>query len=42
MKQKNRLNEVPLANITEQEVKSIQEPEKQLGDKYYLIAFKKD
>ncbi len=41
MEQKNRLNEVPLADITEQEVKSIQQLEKQLGDKYYLIAFQK-
>ncbi|SHK34291.1 hypothetical protein [Paramaledivibacter caminithermalis] len=42
MESKNRLNEVPLANINDGELKSIKNLEKQLNDKYYLIAFNKE
>ncbi len=36
---KNWLNEVPLADINQEELSSIQELEHKLGDRYYLIAF---
>ena len=42
MEQRNRLNEVPLANIDDQDLRNIKELEKNLGDKYYLIAFEKN
>ena len=34
--------EVPLAMVDNQELISIKELEKDLGDKYYLIAYKKN
>ncbi|MDH7480052.1 MAG: hypothetical protein QHH02_08580 [Syntrophomonadaceae bacterium] len=39
---KNRLSEVPLATITPEERGLIEELERRLGDRYYLIAFEKD
>lgn len=42
MESKNKLNEVPLANVDNRELKSIKDLEKQFDDKYYLIAFDKD
>lgn len=42
MENMNRLNEVPLADIGHDELKTIQDMESQLGDRYYLIAFKKE
>ena len=39
---KNHLNEVPLANITNEELNEIKKLENKLNDKYYLIAFKRD
>jgi hypothetical protein len=38
---KNKLNEVPLADLNDKELKEIKELEKKFEDKYYLIAFKK-
>lgn len=37
----NQLDEVPLANIDETELKQIKQLEQQMGDKYVLIALKK-
>lgn len=34
--------QVPLADIDQSELTSIMDLEKDLGDKYYLIAYKKD
>lgn len=42
MESKNKLNQVPLANVTNNELKSIKNLEQKLDDKYYLIAFNKD
>jgi len=42
MEQKNQLNQVPLGNITQQELQQIKELEQKLGEKYYLIAFDRD
>ncbi|MFZ5967006.1 MAG: hypothetical protein ACOYVK_07500 [Bacillota bacterium] len=42
MEQRNRLNEVPLASVDDQELRNIRELEEKLGDKYYLIAFEKN
>lgn len=42
MEPKNKLNEVPLANISDQELDKIKRLEEDLGDKYYLIAFNRD
>ena len=39
--EQNRLNEVPLANISDTELNEIKELEQKLKDKYYLIAFNK-
>lgn len=41
MEDKNKLNEVPLANVNKEELKQIQELEQAMGDKYYLIALEK-
>lgn len=41
MESRNRLNEVPLANVDNKDLTSIKDLEKELGDKYYLIAFDK-
>ncbi|MDK2823620.1 MAG: hypothetical protein PWQ67_154 [Clostridia bacterium] len=42
MEQKNKLNEVPLGNLSNQELQQIKELEQRLGDKYYIIAFNKN
>ncbi|ABW17758.1 hypothetical protein [Alkaliphilus oremlandii] len=45
MEDKNKLNELgemPLANVSNQELKQIKELEQSFGDKYYLIALDKD
>ena len=42
MELKNKLNEVPLANVDAADLRSIKDLESQLGDKYYIIAFDKD
>ncbi|MFZ5945937.1 MAG: hypothetical protein ACOYVD_17740 [Bacillota bacterium] len=41
MEQKNKLNQVPLGNVNEQELQQIKSLEEKLDDKYYLIAFDK-
>ncbi|WP_286673024.1 hypothetical protein [Anaeromonas frigoriresistens] len=41
MEMKNKLNEVPLANLNNQDLSKIKDLEKNLDEKYYLIAFKK-
>ncbi len=41
MESKNKLNEVPLANVDDTELQSIKNLEHQFNDKYYLIAFNK-
>jgi hypothetical protein len=41
MEQKNRLDQFPLGNVTQEELQQIKELEEKLGDKYYLIAFSK-
>lgn len=38
---KNRLSDVPIASINKDEERQIQNLERKLGDKYYLIAFEK-
>ncbi|MCG8502085.1 MAG: hypothetical protein MJB12_17010 [Firmicutes bacterium] len=42
MDSKNRLNEVPLAHLNEEELRQIRELEQKFGDKYFLMALKKD
>ena len=42
MESKNKLNEVPLANVNDNELNSIKDLEKKFDDKYYLIAFNKN
>ncbi|MGI6227518.1 MAG: hypothetical protein ACOYJ1_14820 [Peptococcales bacterium] len=42
MEQKNKLNEVPLGNVSQQELQEIKNLEQKLGNKYYLIAFNKN
>lgn len=41
MDQTNKINEVPLGNVSQQELQQIKELEQKLGDKYYLIAYNK-
>lgn len=41
MEIKNKLNEVPLANLKGNQLEKIKKLEKDLDDKYYLIAFNK-
>ncbi|EOD01557.1 hypothetical protein [Caldisalinibacter kiritimatiensis] len=41
MEFKNRLNEVPLADLNDKELDDIKKLEEKFNDKYYLIAFKK-
>lgn len=41
MDKKNKLGEVDLAKVTDNELKEIQKLEQQLGGKYYIIAFEK-
>ncbi len=41
MEDKNKLNEMSLANVNTQELKQIKELEETMGDKYYLIALDK-
>lgn len=38
----NNLNEVPLANLSNNELDKITDLEKELDEKYYLIAFEKN
>ncbi|GAA0180614.1 hypothetical protein SH2C18_32760 [Clostridium sediminicola] len=38
---KNKLNEFPLADVSNNEIEKIKQLENQLDDKYYLIAFEK-
>lgn len=42
MESKNKLNQVPLATVNDNDLKSIKNLEQKLDDKYYLIAFDKD
>jgi len=41
MEQKNKLDQVSLGNVTQEELQQIKDLEQKLGDKYYLIAFNK-
>ncbi|XMB66981.1 hypothetical protein RI065_00250 [Mycoplasmatota bacterium zrk1] len=41
MESKNKLNEVPIANISEEEIVKIKELESHLGDKYYIVVLEK-
>ena len=38
----NNLNEVPLANLSNNELDKLTHLEKELDEKYYLIAFEKN
>jgi len=38
----NNLNQVPLANLSNNELDRITQLEKEFNEKYYLIAFEKD
>ncbi len=42
LKSKNKLNEVSLGNVNNQELKEIKNLENKLDDKYILIAFDKN
>ncbi|MFZ7101837.1 MAG: hypothetical protein ACOWWO_04140 [Peptococcaceae bacterium] len=42
MEVKNKLNQVSLANISNQELNEIKELEQKLGNKFFLIAFDKE
>lgn len=42
MQEHNRLDEVPLANLSNDELNKITSLEKELDEKYYIIAFKKN
>jgi hypothetical protein len=37
----NKLNQVPLANLSSDELNEIKNTEEKMGKKYYLIAFEK-
>ena len=37
----NQLSEVPVARITKDEERQIQDLERKFGDRYYLVAFDK-
>lgn len=41
LEKENNLDQVPLGNINDSELKQIQQLEQQLDEKYYLIAFEK-
>ncbi|WP_278184245.1 hypothetical protein [Alkaliphilus metalliredigens] len=41
MEIKNKLSEVPLANLDSNHLEKVKKLEKELDDNYYLIAFKK-
>lgn len=41
MDKKNKLDEINLAKIDSNDLNQIQNLEKELGEKYYLIAFEK-
>ncbi|WP_183108854.1 hypothetical protein [Thermohalobacter berrensis] len=41
MEFKNRLNQVPLADLNDKELQEIKNLEEKFKDKYFLIAFKK-
>lgn len=38
----NKLSEVPLANLNQNELSQVKELENKMGEKFYLIAFKKE
>lgn len=38
----NNLNQLTVANMSENELRKVKELEGQLGDKYYIIAFEKN
>lgn len=38
----NKLNQVPLANLNLNELNQVKELENKMGEKFYLIAFKRD
>lgn len=38
----NNLNQLTVANMSENELRQVKELEGQLGDKYYIIAFEKN
>lgn len=42
MNDNNKLNQVPLANLNNNELNKVMELEKKLDGKYYLIAFNKN
>jgi len=42
MEDKNKLNEISLANVSNQELKQIKELEEIMNDKYYLMALDKE
>lgn len=42
METKNKLNEVPIANISDTDISKIKALESELDGKYYLIAFEKE
>lgn len=39
MDKQNRLDQVPLADLSQDEISKLRELEHALGDRYYLIAF---
>lgn len=41
MENKNKLNEIAIAQISQDELSKIKDLEKSLNEKYYIIAFKK-
>lgn len=41
MEKKNKLDEVSLGNVSEDDLMKIQKLEQELGEKYYLIAFER-
>lgn len=41
MDKKNKLDEINLAKVDANDLNQIQKLEKELGEKYYLIAFEK-
>ena len=41
MENKNKLNEVPIAKISEEVISEIKELEEKLNFKYFIIAFEK-
>lgn len=39
---KNNLDQLKVANMSENEFKQVKDLEGQLGDKYYIVAFEKE